>query len=683
MVARDLARSFRRVTGKPAPAMTWILLALLVSVSSGQFLYNLRAGQGYLSENQQRLSHYHFLYLLFAGLLGLFLIAVFAWIAARVCDMSFRDSFRERALSSLVLLLLLPVSFTAFPRDNLPKSLYAVLVFAAALLCTLLLMFRAAERRGRRAHFTICALLLALVALAFALRVCCFFTVQRYVDSDEATIGLMARHILYEGARPILFYGSAYNSAIDAYVSALLFFFLGPVSFALKLSAMLPLLLALPLVYLVGRTFHDYRTGLAAAFLLAVAPANLVVISTQQLGGFSWSLFLTALSLLLLLKTGDRGYMERRPFLPWFLVGALCGLMFYVQPLNIPTIAAILLFAVVRHGRRPLVPLLAGSLVGCAPLVLYNLVHPLATLTDLRARTTPLNVWQLKTNLQTVAMTSFPLMLGLRSSCDSRLLAPAWLAVPLYLLVLCSLPYLLVRVFGLFGKAAAHPADRGTAAELDGAFLCLAFIVLGLAFYSLSSYVVINPEYPRQLIALYVPLYLGLGYFLFRVVDACGERFGGAGACRLATACVLLLFAGLAALYGTGMADLAKCDTCFAYNRRSSRELIDFLEENGLENIYTGYWTAYKAAFESAERICASPAAGPVKMDRYPPYTERVDGSERIAVVFEDYRFRSLELMEQGLAAEEIGFRRTVVGNFVVFWDFSRRPDIYRYGLPE
>src|SRR5690348_6499925 len=39
-------------------------------------------------------------------------------------------------------------------------------------------------------------------------------------DSDEATFGLMARHISERGAHPIFFYGQNYMGAVEAYLAA-------------------------------------------------------------------------------------------------------------------------------------------------------------------------------------------------------------------------------------------------------------------------------------------------------------------------------------------------------------------------------------------------------------------------------------------------------------------------------
>nr|BBH93322.1 hypothetical protein KTA_15210 [Thermogemmatispora argillosa] len=43
------------------------------------------------------------------------------------------------------------------------------------------------------------------------------------LDSDEGTMGLMALHIAYQGARPLVFYGQDYLAPIDAYLAAFFF----------------------------------------------------------------------------------------------------------------------------------------------------------------------------------------------------------------------------------------------------------------------------------------------------------------------------------------------------------------------------------------------------------------------------------------------------------------------------
>src|ERR1700737_1153672 len=55
-------------------------------------------------------------------------------------------------------------------------------------------------------------------------------------DSDEATMGLMASHIAYQGGHPVFFYGQGYIGTLEAYLGALLFHLFGPSLFSLRLG---------------------------------------------------------------------------------------------------------------------------------------------------------------------------------------------------------------------------------------------------------------------------------------------------------------------------------------------------------------------------------------------------------------------------------------------------------------
>jgi hypothetical protein len=58
---------------------------------------------------------------------------------------------------------------------------------------------------------------------------------QSYFDSDQAVVGLMAKHIVEGRAFPVFFYGQHYLLAVEAWLAAPLFAVLGPSVFALKL----------------------------------------------------------------------------------------------------------------------------------------------------------------------------------------------------------------------------------------------------------------------------------------------------------------------------------------------------------------------------------------------------------------------------------------------------------------
>jgi IS1 family transposase len=148
----------------------------------------------------------------------------------------------------------------------------------------------------------------------------------------------------------------------------------------------------------------------------------------------------------------------------------------------------------------------------------------------------------------------------------------------------------------------------------------------------------------------------------------------------------VLSFALLLVLVLVNLNSLVKIenqDVELAFSKHSFSSLIDFLQERDIGMVYTGYMHCYKLVFESGEEILASPDAGPVKLDRYPAYASEVDSAERIAVVFNHSYTESIETMESALAEQGITYRRDDFENYVIFWDFSERPDIDSLGLPE
>src|SRR6476661_5650212 len=102
---------------------------------------------------------------------------------------------------------------------------------------------------------------LLLLALAAIYRLVLLARGWPALDSDEAVIGLMARHILH-GERPTFFWGQNYMGPFEAYFAALLFMFFGSSTFLLGLSALLLTLGFFTTVYWLGRAAYGPTVGL-------------------------------------------------------------------------------------------------------------------------------------------------------------------------------------------------------------------------------------------------------------------------------------------------------------------------------------------------------------------------------------------------------------------------------------
>src|SRR5205814_9588214 len=99
--------------------------------------------------------------------------------------------------------------------------------------------------------------LLILVGTAIV-RFVILFLSQTHVTSDEAIIGLMAKHISEGRYFPFYFYGVAYNAscAWEAYLAVIPFWLFGVGVIALKVPTVLLSLACLALFYLMATRFY-------------------------------------------------------------------------------------------------------------------------------------------------------------------------------------------------------------------------------------------------------------------------------------------------------------------------------------------------------------------------------------------------------------------------------------------
>ena len=81
---------------------------------------------------------------------------------------------------------------------------------------------------------------LLIIAFAIGLRILLVSLGWPPTNSDEGTMGLMARHIAYNGEYPIYFYGYNYMGALEAYLGAGFFRLFGSSVFTLRLPKVEP-----------------------------------------------------------------------------------------------------------------------------------------------------------------------------------------------------------------------------------------------------------------------------------------------------------------------------------------------------------------------------------------------------------------------------------------------------------
>ena len=131
------------------------------------------------------------------------------------------------------------------------------------------------------------ALVLWLAAALVLFRSAVFVFFEGAFDSDQAIVGLMAKHLSEGRTLPVFTYGQDYQLAIEAWLAAPLFWVFGPSVFLLKLPLLLiNLALAPLLIWLLERELGLRPTvGLLIASPFILAPPGTTIYFLEASGG--------------------------------------------------------------------------------------------------------------------------------------------------------------------------------------------------------------------------------------------------------------------------------------------------------------------------------------------------------------------------------------------------------------
>ena len=199
-------------------------------------------------------------------------------------------------------------------------------------------------------------------------------------DSDDATMGLMAKHILTHGEFPIFFWGQAYMGTIEAYLGALMFAALGVSEFALKLGLIALYAGFMAVMCLLLARLYNRLWALVGLGLLALGSDAILYHQLNAYGGYLETIFFGAL-LILLASWLARGQGSRgRRRWGYFGWGLAAGLGIWSDPLVLPFVALSALLIIVTCWReiRSRLALLAllGLLAGVSPWIIYIATAP-------------------------------------------------------------------------------------------------------------------------------------------------------------------------------------------------------------------------------------------------------------------------------------------------------------------
>jgi 4-amino-4-deoxy-L-arabinose transferase-like glycosyltransferase len=512
--------------------------------------------------------------------------------------------------------------------------------------------------------------LLGALLAAVVLRLALIYTDSVPFNGDEAIGALMARHILRDGARPVFFYGQAYMGSLFAYAAALGFLIFGESVDGLRLGQ-IPVYLGVIVSgwWLARLWFEERRVADIAAWLLAVPTVLVSTYTVAKFAAYAEALVLGQLvlglgTLALFNPAGGRGRT-------WLALGLAAGLGWWTLGISGVYLLPVALLGLRQFQRRnlPFYGLAAvGFFAGSWPWWAHNFRHDWEAL---RALAGPGSILASTPLERLVSFGAFGLsaVMGLR---------PPW-AQGLYPLPLAAAGlwlFLMAAAYGWRFRGWAAAGLKPEAGRLLAWFSGLFALVFVLSSFGIDAT-------GRYLLPLALPAALLLAAFAAGLWKTRPPM--GMGVLALALG-LSLATTWVSARAPEGLT--TQFDPITEFNNDYDDELIHFLEGNDLTTGYSNHWMTFRIAFVSGERIRYS-AELPYKADlsytpldnRYPPYAEAADRSERVAWVTTRHPVLDGRL-RNWFQFNGLTFKEKQIGPYHIFYDFPRpvRPEEFDYG---
>ncbi len=496
-------------------------------------------------------------------------------------------------------------------------------------------MIKAQARTGDTAG------LLTILAAGLGLRMYLLAFKTPGIGSDEAVIGLMARHIL-QGERPLLYYGQSYYGAIDAYLNAPLLAIFGNYDLVLHLVPLAASLLFVPAIYLLGRRLYSRQVGLWSAAYAAAAPAFLALRGIKADAAYSVVLLVSALALLVFDRLQEQFSWQRLAGL-----AGLCLLGLWIFPLMGYTLAAIgltWLFQRAPRLQKERRAATGGRAWWGGLLVLLGLLAAGIAAWQGTGRGILLG---LGSGIGRFFSIAFPILIGTLPPAEyfpvfeqQAEMIPAGIRA-------------LIVVFGLAVFALGMAA--GMARFRQGKPLlfvyCSTTLLIFILFFSMINITPAIFSFPRYLFPLYctIPLW----------VDAFLRLSAGRNVLRIAGA---VLFLGINLSSNLLLAvNPAPAPALLAWANRQSEQ----------QYAYVDYWSGYWLAFESQEKVVPFIVeANRPGNNRYPAYAAQVQAAAKPVYIYgagsaSEGAFIGL------LQAEGIGYQMEQAGGYDIFSDLT------------
>nr|HET6901554.1 hypothetical protein [Ktedonobacteraceae bacterium] len=547
---------------------------------------------------------------------------------------------------------------------------------------------------------------LLIMVIAVCLRVVLAAVGWPATNSDEATIGLMARHIAYNGELPVEFYTRNYLGAVEAYLGAMFFHLFGPSLFSLRLGIILLYAFFLVSMYLLVSLLYTKKLALFVLVLLALGSSAMFLRELYATGGstetlfFGTSAFLLAAWLALTHRQElprDRRWLRYAAYAGW---GLAVGLAIWSDMVVLPILlTASLLLLLCWRDLRSLAPLclIVGFMIGVFPLIIYNLHAPagqdsLSMIIGLfhgtnvqAAHTLPQIIRGIEATLDISLPTAtgdpFCQVPAVNYVTDSSphalhciVLHAGWCAGYSILWVL-AVALTVRKLWQLRGSRQADAPEQRREVVLHIARLCLlATAAIAVGSYAVSSGPQGAPHtHARYIITLLIvtpaliwPIWSAASTSLTSLAKGALEQHFALSRSVVVLSRGMLVLITMLFLLGT--ISIASDISSSQQADQQQDQLIARLEQMGITHIYSEFWTCNRIIFVSQEKIICGVTDNALQPTHnyYPPYYTIVHADPHSSYVYPYDIFQQTALLQQ---ADRLGhgFRRSVFAGYVIY----------------
>lgn len=480
------------------------------------------------------------------------------------------------------------------------------------------------------------------------------------IESDEAIVGLMGKHILEGSSVPVFYYGQAYMGSLEAIFAALSFSLFGINNLALKLVPFSFSILFIGMVYYCGYLCSGKITARIAALLIAIPPAPLVIWSLKARGGFIETLVIGSAALLLtlvLLRRKEINYKKDRSL--WIGISLLLGLgwwtnnqiIFYIAPLGSVLLFRLFSYKGILDKSKVILSSILFFIIGGLPFWIENIVNKprWSSFEVLFGSTAGNNTAQYFSDYWSTAL---PIILGARQFwSDADTVEGATTFVYLFY----SLPLLISALIILTNS------KKRILSRENLPVLCLSlFLFFVPLIFSMSSFGWLSKA-PRYLLPLYSVISILIGLALSRLIVHRSKLV----TCFAWGVMSGILIINLCSNYLGGITDEGQ-PIVFRNERvdKDHAELYAWLDKEGYTHIYTNYWIGYRVAFETNERITFTRFGNPRSL-RIPEYETENPPYEILGKAFV-LTPREAYIFEEWLKAMGMTMRKTHIRSYVI-----------------